>query len=46
MPGARLGRTPDGKTVNVREKSSDGRPTVEIYNPNTGKEEVKIRYNP
>ena len=45
MPGGRLGTTPDGKTVNVREKSRDGRPTLEIYNPNTKQEETKFRYD-
>lgn len=44
IPGGRIGKTPDGKTVNVRNKSLDGRPTLEVYNPNTRKTETKFRY--
>lgn len=40
----KVGRTADGKTINVRSKSSDGRPTLEIYNPGSGQSETKIRY--
>lgn len=39
-----VGRLPDGKYINVRTSSEDGRPTLEIFNPaNKGK--IKIRYN-
>lgn len=44
IPGGRIGKTPDGKTVNVRDKSLDGRPTLEVYNPNTKRIETKFRY--
>jgi hypothetical protein len=40
--GVRTGQTPDGRNVNVRPGSSDGRPTVEIQD---GKNKTKIRYN-
>jgi len=43
-PGGRIGKTPDGNTANVRGESTDGRPTLEIYNPNTRQTEIKIRY--
>ncbi|WP_068786947.1 RHS repeat-associated core domain-containing protein [Paenibacillus phocaensis] len=42
IPGGKVGKLPDGRTVNVREKSSDGRPTLEIYD---GKKSTKIRYD-
>jgi hypothetical protein len=45
VPGGRIAKTPDGKTINVREKSSAGRPTLEVYNPNNKKTEVKFRYD-
>ncbi|WP_308365247.1 MULTISPECIES: RHS repeat-associated core domain-containing protein [unclassified Microbulbifer] len=38
----RTGETADGKKVNVRPNSSDGRPTVEIQD---GKNKIKVRYN-
>lgn len=41
IPGGKVGKLPDGRTVNVRNKSSDGRPTLEIYD---GKKSIKIRY--
>ena len=52
IPIGRVGKTIDGKTINVRSKSSPrheapgvpGPPSVEIYNPNTGLSEIKIRY--
>ncbi|MCW8309637.1 RHS repeat-associated core domain-containing protein, partial [Sphingobacterium sp. InxBP1] len=52
IPIGRVGKTVDGKTINVRSKSSPrhdapgipGPPSVEIYNPNTGQSEIKIRY--
>ena len=42
ITGGKIGKLPDGRTVNVRTKSSDGRPTLEIYN---GKSSTKIRYD-
>ena len=42
IPGGKVGKLPDGRTVNVRAKSSDGRPTLEIYD---GKNSTKIRYD-
>lgn len=42
IPTGKLGKLPDGRTVNVRTKSSEGRPTLEIYD---GKNSTKIRYN-
>ncbi|EJW14603.1 hypothetical protein M5X17_26015 [Paenibacillus alvei] len=42
IPGGKVGKLPDGRTINVREKSSDGRPTLEIYD---GKKSTKIRYD-
>ncbi|WP_088073884.1 T7SS effector LXG polymorphic toxin [Litchfieldia alkalitelluris] len=41
IPNGRVGTLPDGRTVNVRNKSSDGRPTLEIFD---GKNSIKIRY--
>ena len=41
IPGGKVGKLPDGRTVNVRKLSTDGRPTLEI---NYGKKSTKIRY--
>lgn len=41
IPNGKVGTLPDGRTVNVRNKSSDGRPTLEILD---GKNSIKIRY--
>ncbi|WP_070121268.1 peptidoglycan-binding protein [Bacillus marinisedimentorum] len=40
-PDLRVGKLPDGRTVIVRKKSSDGRPTIEIQD---GKKKIKFRY--
>jgi uncharacterized protein RhaS with RHS repeats len=37
----RVGELPDGRKVNVRDQSSDGRPTLEVQD---GKNKIKIRY--
>lgn len=37
----KVGKLPDGRTVTVRNQSTDQRPTLEIPN---GKEKIKIRY--
>jgi len=37
----KIGKLPDGRTVNVREYSSEGSPTLEIYD---GKKSIKVRY--
>lgn len=44
-PAVQLGTLPDGRTVTVRPTSSDGRPTLEIYNPANGRS-IKFRYGP
>ena len=41
--GAKTGELPDGRQVNVRPHSTDGRPTLEIQNLNNTR--IKIRYN-
>lgn len=41
IPGGRRGRLSDGRKVNVRDHSSDGRPTLEVQD---GKNRIKIRY--
>ncbi|MBO8157595.1 MAG: hypothetical protein H0Z32_14285 [Bacillaceae bacterium] len=40
-PDLKVGKLPDGRTVIVRKKSSDGRPTIEIQD---GKKKIKFRY--
>ncbi len=40
--GGRRGTLPDGRQINVRPDSTDGRPTLEIQN---GKNRDKVRYN-
>ncbi len=42
IPGGKIGKLSDGRTVNVRTKSSDRRPTLEIFD---GKKSTKIRYD-
>jgi hypothetical protein len=42
VKGGRVGKLPDGKTVIVREKSTDGRPTLEIQYGNI---KLKFRYD-
>lgn len=39
--GGRTGELPDGRKVNVRDHSSDGRPTLEVQD---GKNRIKVRY--
>jgi hypothetical protein len=41
--GGRRGTLDDGRSINVRPGSKDGRPTLEIQN---GKNRDKVRYNP
>jgi RHS repeat-associated protein len=41
IPGGKVGKLPDGRTINVRTGSTDGRVTLEIYD---GKNSIKIRY--
>ncbi|MCR6111023.1 septum formation inhibitor Maf [Bacillus sp. A301a_S52] len=41
IPNGIVGTLPDGRTVNVRNNCSDGRPTLEIFD---GKNSIKIRY--
>jgi len=40
----RIGKTPDGKTLTVRDGSSEDIPTLEVYNPSTKHKETKFRY--
>jgi len=42
IPGGRFGKLQDGRTVIVRERSTDGRPTLEIQ---SGKNRIKFRYD-
>ena len=42
IPNGKVGKMEDGRMVNVRSKSSDGRPTLEIQN---GKNPVNFRYD-
>ncbi|SMO71415.1 hypothetical protein SAMN06265350_10719 [Solitalea koreensis] len=42
IPGGRTGKLPDGTPINVRDRSTDGRPTVEVQRPGN---KVKIRYD-
>jgi hypothetical protein len=41
IPGGRVGKLPDGRSVVVRPDSTDGRPTLEIQD---GRERIKVRY--
>ncbi|MDB5801456.1 MAG: repeat-associated core protein [Rhodocyclales bacterium] len=41
--GGRRGTLPDGRPINVRPNSTDGRPTLEIQD---GKNKIKVRYGP
>ena len=41
--GGRKGTLPDGRPINVRPDSTDGRPTIEIQD---GKNRIKVRYGP
>ncbi len=43
ISSGKLGKLPDGKAVTARMKSSDGAPTLEIFNPIKNKS-VKFRY--
>ncbi len=42
IPGGKVGKLPDGRTVNVRSYSSETSPTLEIYD---GKRSIKVRYS-
>jgi len=41
IDGGRTGVLPDGRKTNVRGRSTDGRPTLEIQD---GNKQIKIRY--
>lgn len=41
IPGRRVGKLSDGRMVIVRDRSTDGRPTLEIQ---SGKNKIKFRY--
>jgi hypothetical protein len=43
IPTGKLGKLPDGKVVTARTRSSDGPPTLEIFNP-IKKKSIKFRY--
>lgn len=43
MLTGKTGILPDGRAVNVKTESTDGRPTLEIFDKKTGKR-IKIRY--
>jgi len=42
IPGGRVGKLPDGTPINVRDRSTDGRPTLEVDRPGS---KIKIRYD-
>jgi RHS repeat-associated protein len=44
IPGGRTGTLPDGRSANVRDDSSDGRPTLEIQDGKGNSD--KVRYGP
>jgi hypothetical protein len=39
----KIGKLPDGRTINVRPDSSSKIPTLEVYDPTTGLK-IKFRY--
>jgi hypothetical protein len=43
IPNGLAGNLPDGRTINIRMKSSEGSPTLEIYNP-VNRRMIKFRY--
>jgi filamentous hemagglutinin len=43
IPSGKTGKLADGRNVNVRVDSSDGRPTLEIMNKNGTR--TKVRYD-
>jgi len=44
IPNGLAGDLPNGHTINVRVKSSEGSPTLEIFNP-ANKKKIKFRYH-